>query len=105
MVPVDIVLLNPQPTSNGHHYRTLLHTVTFEALGIIYEVIRCSNVHQKPNLAYKLMSAPSNADPITLGSAEDWKGCLEKVAQFQAKKRAMVQLKIIVGEQACYVFL
>ena len=105
MALVDIVLLIPQSTSDRHHRRTLSHAVTFEeALEIMYDVIGCSDVHQKPNLAYKLASAPSKADPITLGSAEDWKGCLEDVAQIQAKKKATVQVKIIVSEQVRCVF-
>jgi hypothetical protein len=51
------------------------------------------------------VSAPLKADPITLGSAEDWRGCLEDVAQIQAKKKATVQVKIVISEQACHVFL
>jgi hypothetical protein len=50
-----------------------------EVLGIMYDVIGCTDVHWKPNLSYKLASAPLKADPITLGSVEDWRGCLEDV--------------------------
>ena len=67
-----IVLLIPQSTSDGHHFWTLTHAMTFEeVLEIMYDVIGCTDVHQKPNLSYKLVSAPLKADPITLGSAED----------------------------------
>ena len=46
MALVDIVLLIPQSTSDGHHHRTLLHAVTFkEALEIMYDVIGCGDVH------------------------------------------------------------
>jgi hypothetical protein len=82
----------------------LTHAVTFEeALEIIYETIGCSDVCRKPNLSYKLVSAPQKAEPITLGSADDWRGCLEDVAQVQAKKKSTVQVKIIVGEQVCHL--
>jgi hypothetical protein len=46
-----------------------------EVLEIMHDVIGCTDVCRKPNLLYKLASAPLKADPITLGSVEDWRGC------------------------------
>jgi hypothetical protein len=98
----DIVLLIPQSTGDGAQRRTLTHAVTFEeALAAIYETIGCTDVRKKPSLLYKLSSAPQKEDAISLRSEADWKGCLEDVAQAQAKKKATVQVKIIVGKQVC----
>jgi hypothetical protein len=78
----------------------LTHAATYEeALAVIYETIGCGDVRRKPNLSYKLASAAQKEEPITMCSEGDWKGCLEDVAQVQAKKKTTVQVKIIVGEQ------
>ena len=94
------MLLIPQSTSDGHQRKTLTHATTFsETLEVIYETIGCEEVRRKPSLSYKLASAPQKDEAIALGSEDDWKGLLDDVAQVQAKKKATVQVKIIVGEQ------
>ena len=96
------MLLIPQSMGDGHQHRTLTHATTFEeALDVIYKMIGCIDVHRKPNLSYKLGSAPQKEDRITLSSEEDWKGCLDDVAQVQAKKKTTIQVKIIAGKQVC----
>lgn len=74
-----------------------------EALEIIYETIGCSECHKKPGLSYKLATAAQKEDPITLASNDDWKGCLEDIVQMQAKKKSIVQVKVIVSDQVCYL--
>lgn len=96
----ELVLLIPQAKSEGNQREMLTHAATFsEGLEIIHETIGCTEVEKKPTLSYKLSSATQKSEAINLASESDWQGCLEEVAQAQAKKKETVAVKILVTEQ------
>ncbi|KAG6905177.1 hypothetical protein DXG01_004392 [Tephrocybe rancida] len=73
--------------------------VSFDVvLETIYEVMGCVEVARKLKLSYKLLTATIKSDTISLRTSMDWDGCREEIMQAQAKKKAMVPVKIIVQD-------
>ena len=63
-------------------------TVGFdEALEVIYENIGCADVLRKPELSYKLSTAPAKNGSISLDSTGDWNGFQKEVNNQQRARK------------------
>jgi hypothetical protein len=77
----------PQASSNGSQRLSItLDGQPFETiLEMIYKAVGCSDVKRKPNLSYKLSTAPQKNSPISLATEDDWRGCLEDTMAAELK--------------------
>ncbi|KAJ7230137.1 hypothetical protein GGX14DRAFT_507989 [Mycena pura] len=95
---LGLVLMVPQANKDGPKRVLLTHSTSFEdALDTIHGTIGCADVARKPQLLYKLSSAPAKGPGIDLESEDDWGGCLEDVTVAEAKKN--VSITIIVSDR------
>ena len=82
------MLLIPQVSSDCIQRVSIDSDIPFDdVLATIYETLSCSDIPRKPNLSYKLDSAPSKAPAISLLTSDDWNGCLETLANAESTKK------------------
>ncbi|KAJ7315173.1 hypothetical protein DFH08DRAFT_715892 [Mycena albidolilacea] len=88
----------PRAECEGSQREVLTHATTFDdALDIIYRTVGCTDIGKKPVLMYKLSTATTKVNPISLASQADWDGCLDEVTAAEGKKK--VNVNILVTEQ------
>jgi len=73
-------------------------TTFVDALETIHETIGCTEVVKKPDLTYQLSIFTTKSQAISLGSQDDWEGCLDDVAIQEKKKGVKVTVNIFVPE-------
>ncbi|KAF8185362.1 hypothetical protein K438DRAFT_1766005 [Mycena galopus ATCC 62051] len=81
---------------------TFTHATEYsEALAVIHETIGCTNVACKPVLTYKLSTAAKGVPQMSLGTEQDWQGCLEDVRQAEDAEKAVtvIPVMILVSDQ------
>lgn len=87
-LPKKVVLLIPQVSSDCIQRVSIDSDIPFDdVLATIYETLSCSDIPRKPNLSYKLDSAPSKAPAISLSTSDDWDGCLETLTNAESTKK------------------
>ena len=69
-----------------------------EALEVIYENIGCADVLRKPELSYKLLTAPAKNSSISLDSTGDWDGFQKEVNNQQRARKRSIPANILVSD-------
>ncbi|TFK57817.1 hypothetical protein BDN72DRAFT_920417, partial [Pluteus cervinus] len=96
---VQVMLDIPRVAGNGTQRKSIKSTMPFnEVIGIIHETIGCTTVKVKPNLCYKLGSAPQKSNSISLSTSDDWNGLLLELLPAQKKKKVTIPVSILLEE-------
>jgi hypothetical protein len=91
VVPPEVVLLIPEVASDCIQRVSLDSDTSFDAvLQVVYETLPCIGVQRKPQLSYKLSSAPAKALAVRLANEDDWIGCLDTVTEAESLKKKRV---------------
>ncbi|KAJ3485107.1 hypothetical protein NLJ89_g11927 [Agrocybe chaxingu] len=94
-----LILLIPHVSGAGDKRKILPLSASYmDALSEIYTIIGCTQVRRKPELTYRLSTRPGKSTPIDLGCEEDWQGLCDEVAEGQRRKKATIQVVIIVSD-------
>ncbi|KAJ3714519.1 hypothetical protein C8R42DRAFT_646438 [Lentinula raphanica] len=99
------VIIPPLMPENPSSRRRIDTATSFDAFqSLVHLVLGCHDVRLKPQISYKISSAPKGSSSIALASKEDWAACIEDVvsAHFRrpkSKQFTPIDLVAVIPEQ------